>query len=86
MESYLETIHYKIGYKIYCFLLNKNHTNLIIYGNKDIGKTKLIKSLLCNYECKSVNDNSLSYEIFNLGLIFYLLFFSLLIFHLNFLH
>ena len=64
MESYLETIHYKIGYKIYCFLLNKNHTNLIIYGHKDIGKTKLIKSLLCNYECKSVNDNSLSYEIF----------------------
>ena len=64
MKSYLESIHYKLGYKIYCFLLNKNHTNLIIYGQKDIGKTTLIKSLLCNYGCNTINDKELSYEIY----------------------
>ena len=38
MNSYLDSIHYKIGYQLYCLLLNKNHSNIIIYGVKYIGK------------------------------------------------
>ena len=45
-KSYINTIHYKIGDKIFNLFKYKNHNNILIYGNKSSGKTTLIKSLL----------------------------------------
>ena len=44
--SFLDLIHYKIGYKIYLFLENKNHTNIIIHGMQGTGKSILIQNIL----------------------------------------
>lgn len=38
-------INYKLFYKLYFFINNKNHTHIILYGNKSVGKTYLIKHL-----------------------------------------
>jgi|TARA_Y100000389_G_C17439124_1_gene507480 replication factor C subunit 3/5 len=46
IESYLDTIHYKIGDKIFNLLKYKNHNNILIYGKTKCGKTTLIKSLI----------------------------------------
>tara|TARA_B100001123_G_C15340574_1_gene1034687 strand:- start:6107 stop:7027 length:921 start_codon:yes stop_codon:yes gene_type:complete len=44
--SLFDLIHYKIGYKIYLFLENKNHTNIIIHGMQGTGKSILIQNIL----------------------------------------
>ncbi len=42
----VETINYKIGYKIFLMIKNNsNHNHLIIYGVNKIGKTTLIQSI-----------------------------------------
>ena len=42
----VETINYKIGYKIFLMIKNnQNHNHLIIYGVNKIGKTTLIQSI-----------------------------------------
>ena len=49
--------NYKEAYKIYKLLLNKDHTNIFIYGNKDIDKTKFIKDILTDFfKIKSKNS------------------------------
>ena len=45
IKSYLDTIHYKIGYNIELLIKNKNHNHIIIYGPINTGKTTLIKTL-----------------------------------------
>ena len=45
IKSYLDTIHYKIGYYLELFIKNKNHNHIIIYGTSNSGKTTLIKTL-----------------------------------------
>ena len=56
--SFLELIHYKIGYKIYRLLEYKNHTNIIIYGIKGCGKSILIRNILNDkFISKSIEKN-----------------------------
>ena len=45
LNSYLDSIHYKIGYKLHVYLKNNNHNNIIIYGCQNIGKSTLIRLL-----------------------------------------
>ena len=45
IKSYLDTIHYKVGYYLELFIKNKNHNHVIIYGISNSGKTTLIKTL-----------------------------------------
>ena len=60
-QNLFQTIHYKIAYKIFFFICNKNHSNIIIYGKKGSGKSLLIKTILKDkYEGKPLmkkNDN-----------------------------
>lgn len=67
MNSYLDSIHYKFGYQLYCLLLNENHSNIIIYGVKYIGKTNLIQLLIktiSNAECNHISNKDLTYSIY----------------------
>lgn len=43
--SYIDSIHYKIGYKLDIYLKNINHNNIIVYGPENIGKSTLISLL-----------------------------------------
>lgn len=45
-KDFLSLIHYKIGYKLYDFISNKNHPNILIHGVNDSGKTLLIKTIM----------------------------------------
>ena len=45
-KDFLSLIHYKIGYKLYNFISNNNHPNLLIHGINNSGKTLLIKTVL----------------------------------------
>lgn len=45
MENLDEIINYKLFYKLYFFIKNNNHPYIILYGNKSVGKTYLIKRL-----------------------------------------
>ena len=40
-----DLLHYKLAYKLKLLLKNKNHSNLLIYGNQGSGKTMLIKDI-----------------------------------------
>ena len=42
----LDLLHYKLGYKIYSFLKYNNHSNIIIYGPTNCGKSILIKAIM----------------------------------------
>jgi len=50
--NYLDTIYYKDLHQLYNFLLNKNHTNIIIYNHNINDKIRYIKILLddLNYD------------------------------------
>ena len=45
-KDFLSLIHYKIGYKLYNFISNNNHPNILIHGLNNSGKTLLIKTVL----------------------------------------
>ena len=45
-KDFLSLIHYKIGYKLYNFISNKNHPNILVHGINNSGKTLLIKTVL----------------------------------------
>ena len=45
-KDFLSLIHYKIGYKLYNFICNNNHPNILIHGINNSGKTLLIKTVL----------------------------------------
>jgi DNA polymerase III delta prime subunit len=45
-KDFLSLIHYKIGYKLYNFISNNNHPNILIHGINNSGKTLLIKTVL----------------------------------------
>ena len=45
-KSILDLLHYKIAYKLYYFLSNKNHSNIIIHGEKGSGKTTLVNRVI----------------------------------------
>jgi DNA polymerase III delta prime subunit len=45
-KDFLSLIHYKIGYKLYNFISNNNHPNILIHGVNNSGKTLLIKTVL----------------------------------------
>jgi len=62
-KDFLSLIHYKIGYKLYMFLSNKNHSNIIIYGIKNSGKTLLIKTVLNDiFDINKYNNKILLFE------------------------
>ena len=52
-----DLLHYKIAYKIKMFIKNDNHSNIIIYGKHNSGKTYLIKKLFLITGKKFTNDN-----------------------------
>lgn len=61
--SYLDSIHYKIGYKLDIYLRNHNHNNIIVYGCKNIGKTTLIRLLFKEiYGDTIYNQNNCNYN------------------------
>ena len=41
--------NYSKAYKIYKLLLNKDHSNILVYGNKIVNKTIIIKSVLTDF-------------------------------------
>ena len=43
--SHLDTIHYKIGEKIYNLIQYKDHNHLLIYGKEKVGKSFLINTI-----------------------------------------
>ena len=45
-KSFLDLLHYKIAYKLYYFLSNKNHSNIIIHGEKNSGKSILVNRVI----------------------------------------
>jgi len=45
-KDFLSLVNYKIGYKLYNFISNKNHPNIIIHGVSNSGKTLLIKTVI----------------------------------------
>ena len=45
-KSFLDLLHYKIAYKLYYFLLHKNHSNIIIHGEKNSGKSILVNRVI----------------------------------------
>ncbi len=56
--------NYKEAYKIYKLLLNKDHTNIFIYGDRNIDKTKFIKEILTDF-FKIKNKNTIVNESIN---------------------
>lgn len=67
-KSYLKSIHYKIGDKIYKLLNYRNHNNILLYGNKSCGKTYLILSLLNDlsiYDFKEENNDDYYVKIYS---------------------
>ena len=59
-----ELDNYKDAYKIYNLLKVKNHPNIILYSNKNVDKTILIKTIMNNiFNCKNIHVNEdLKYE------------------------
>ena len=60
----IDLYNYKEAYKIYKIFLNKNHTNIIIYG-KDNSKKEFIETILnelFNIKGKNIINNELNYE------------------------
>lgn len=55
--------NYREAYKIYKLLLNKDHSNIIIYGNKIVNKTIIIKSVLTDFFKIKGKNNSINEEI-----------------------
>ena len=47
-KDFLSLIHHKIGYKLYNIISNNNHSNLLIHGINNSGKTLLIKTVFNN--------------------------------------
>ena len=45
-KDFLDLIHYKIGYKLHKFISNKNHSNIIVQGVSNSGKTLLVKTII----------------------------------------
>tara|TARA_B100000029_G_scaffold343310_1_gene335719 strand:- start:1022 stop:1966 length:945 start_codon:yes stop_codon:yes gene_type:complete len=45
-KSILDLLHYKIAYKLYYFLSHKNHSNIIIHGEKNSGKSMLVNRVI----------------------------------------
>ena len=60
--NFTDLIHYKIGYKIYKIISNKNHANIIIYGPKKSGKTLLTKTILNDILNIDISTNKSSYK------------------------
>lgn len=46
MKNIFDSINYKKGHQLYKLLNKHNHNNTIIYGQKEIGKTCMVKLLL----------------------------------------
>ena len=46
LHSYFDLINYKIGYSLYTLLKKRQFQNTILFGNKNTGKTLLIKKIL----------------------------------------
>ena len=47
-RNIIDLIHYKIGYKLYSFLKDKTHSNIIIHGPNGSGKSLLIRIIMNN--------------------------------------
>jgi len=63
----IDTLYnYKEAFKIYKLLLNKNHSNIFIYGESNINKTLFIKTILTDFfRIKGKNtfvDGDIKYE------------------------
>ena len=53
--SIADLYNYKDAYNVYKILINKNHPNIILYGNKNINKKTFIKVIINNI--LKINDN-----------------------------
>lgn len=63
LTSYIDSIHYKIGYKLEIYLKNINHNNIIVYGCENIGKSTLIRLLFKDiYGDTIYNKNECKYN------------------------
>lgn len=65
IRSYLDSVHYKIGYKLELYLKNVNHSHIIIYGTPYSGKTILIKSIFHDIYNGMTIRNEPFYHVFN---------------------
>ena len=62
-KSYIDTIHYKIGDKLFNLLQFKNHNSIIIHGISKSGKTTLIKSILNDLSNKTQVKKNIDYHV-----------------------
>ncbi|MBG00766.1 MAG: hypothetical protein CL470_00690 [Acidimicrobiaceae bacterium] len=60
--SHLDTIHYKIGEKIYNLIQYKDHNHLLIYGKEKVGKSFLINTIFNIQSAKLLKNDHFSYH------------------------
>ena len=64
--SIVDLYNYKDAYKVYKILINENHPNIILYGNKNINKKSFIKVIINNIfkinENIKIMDEDIYYE------------------------
>ena len=67
-KDFLSLVNYKIGYKLHKFISNKNHSNIIVHGVNNSGKTLLVKTVLNdifninNYSNKQLLCDNIYYD------------------------